>query len=157
MRVSVCVCPCILVCNPFILTVAVLSGDRKEAAENKRLPLDGPFDSTEPAPHNWWVYICGGFFCCYVKPSVQTVCSRLMDGWTVSGGLSKGYFLTQLLDSEKNKWLLILTRHSRTALSGSSTSESQSSRLANPVGFHFSHIIRLIYTRDVRRMWLTGQ
>ncbi|XP_041790175.1 flocculation protein FLO11 isoform X3 [Chelmon rostratus] len=27
-------------------------GDRKEAAENKRLPLDGPFDSTEPAPHN---------------------------------------------------------------------------------------------------------
>ncbi|KAM9363706.1 uncharacterized protein ABDE67_019082 [Symphorus nematophorus] len=27
-------------------------GDRKETAENKRLTLDGPFYSTEPAPHN---------------------------------------------------------------------------------------------------------
>ena len=60
--VCVCVCacasPCILVCNPFILTFAVLSGDRKEAAENKRLALDGPLYNTEPAPHNWCVHIC---------------------------------------------------------------------------------------------------
>lgn len=69
----------------------------------------------------------------------------------------KATSFARLLDSKKNKWLLILTQHSRTALSGSSTSESQSSGLANPVGFHFSHIIRLIYTRDVRRMRLTSQ
>ena len=54
--VCVCLCVCVLaylVCNPFILTVAVLSGDRKEAAENKRLTLEGPFCNTEPAAHNW--------------------------------------------------------------------------------------------------------
>ncbi|KAG7241271.1 hypothetical protein INR49_025789, partial [Caranx melampygus] len=28
-------------------------GDRKEAAENKRPTVDGPFYNTEPAPHNW--------------------------------------------------------------------------------------------------------
>ena len=52
----VCLCVCVLaylVCNPFILTVAVLSGDRKEAAENKRLTLEGTFYNTEPAAHNW--------------------------------------------------------------------------------------------------------
>lgn len=51
--VCVCVYPCMLVCNPFILTVVVFSGDRKEAGENKRPNLDGPFYSTQPAPHIW--------------------------------------------------------------------------------------------------------
>lgn len=48
------VCACILRCNPFTLTVAVLSGDRKEAAENKGPTLDGPFYNTEPASHHNW-------------------------------------------------------------------------------------------------------
>lgn len=52
-----CVCArvfhCVHVCNPFILTVSVLSGERKEAGENKRPMLDSPFYNSEPAPHPW--------------------------------------------------------------------------------------------------------
>uniref|UniRef100_UPI0037E875CE uncharacterized protein isoform X2 n=1 Tax=Semicossyphus pulcher TaxID=241346 RepID=UPI0037E875CE len=45
-------------------------GDRKEAAENKRPTLDGPFYSTEPAPHN-----CGPSEQTHGKASKTSSCS----------------------------------------------------------------------------------
>lgn len=58
----------------------------------------------------------------------------------LEAGLKASPF-AQLLDVEKDQWLLILTQHSRTTLSESSSSDFQSSGLANPIGFHFSYII----------------
>jgi len=55
-EVMTCVCVCVSLhfyVIFFILTVALLSGDRKEVAENKQSMLDGPFYNTEPAPHYW--------------------------------------------------------------------------------------------------------
>lgn len=65
------VCPWIHACNPFIPTAAVLSGDRKETAENKRLTHDGQFYNAESAPHNWWVNICD--FCSFASHIAQTL------------------------------------------------------------------------------------
>lgn len=75
------VCPWIHACNPFIPTAAVLSGDRKETAENKRLTHDGHFYNTESAPHNWWVNIWD--FCSFASHIAQTLIwiTDLSQGW----------------------------------------------------------------------------
>ena len=49
-------CVCVLVCNPFIPTAAVLSGVCKEASDSKRLAADAPSSSSESAAPCWLVY-----------------------------------------------------------------------------------------------------
>lgn len=138
------VCPWIHACNPFIPTAAVLSGDRKETAENKRLTHDGHFYNTESAPHNWWVNIWD--FCSFASHIAQTLI------WITD--LSQGWFLflhSFFLDSE---WIL----NSLLAESLGAACMNPSSRdLPALLVFIFSHVIRLIYTQDVRRKLLSSQ
>lgn len=103
-----------------------------------------------------WVVVFLFFFFAFISQDLNNLYAIAISMKMSNASVNDASF-TQLLDSEKSEWFLILTRHWRTAVSGSSTSESQSSRAANPVAFHFSLVIRLIYTQDVRRMLLTSQ